>query len=237
MRLRHKAFSILAACLFLLIAAVQAAAGQCRVLRVVDGDTVVIFYEGKKEKVRLLCVNTPESVHPDPSRNVPMGKTSSDYTKKRLLGKEVGLQFEGRKRGNYGRLLAYVFVDGENFNLELVRQGLSPYYTKYGRSLSYDEEFREAERQAMQAGLGIWGDPELEKEYRRLKVKWEGRRPDTPPPASRAAAKYVASVRSKVFHLPDCKWAARINPGNLIEFSSREEAIGSGRRPCRTCNP
>jgi len=59
-----------------------------------------------------------------------MGKAASDYTKKRLKGKYVDLEFEGPIRGRYGRLLAYVFVDGVNFNLELVRQGLSPYYTK-----------------------------------------------------------------------------------------------------------
>jgi len=47
-------------------------AGQYKVIRVVDGDTIVIRYNGKYEKVRLLCVNTPESVHPDKKQNIPM---------------------------------------------------------------------------------------------------------------------------------------------------------------------
>ncbi len=47
-----------------------------------------------------------------------MGKAASDYTKKRLEGKYVDLEFEGAFRGRYGRLLAYVIVDGVNFNLE-----------------------------------------------------------------------------------------------------------------------
>jgi len=51
-----------------------AIAGQYKVTRVVDGDTIVIRYNGKFEKVRLLCVNTPESVHPDKKQNIPMGK-------------------------------------------------------------------------------------------------------------------------------------------------------------------
>jgi len=50
-----------------------------------------------------------------------------------------------KRRGNYGRLLAYVFGDGKNFNIELVSQGLSPHYTKYGLSQKYDQEFRERE--------------------------------------------------------------------------------------------
>ncbi len=51
--------------------------GEHKVLRVVDGDTIVVDYHGKKEKIRMLCVNTPESVHPDTRRNTPMGKKAS----------------------------------------------------------------------------------------------------------------------------------------------------------------
>jgi len=67
-------------------------AGQYKVLRVVDGDTIVITYQGTLEKVRMLCVNTPESVHPDEKQNIPMGKVASDYTKKRLKGRYVDLE-------------------------------------------------------------------------------------------------------------------------------------------------
>jgi len=157
---------------FLLILSTLSLAGQYKVIRVVDGDTIVVNYKGKNEKVRLLCVNTPESVHPDKKQNIPMGKVASDYTKKRLTGKYVDLEFEGPFRGRYGRLLAYVFVNGENFNLVLVRKGLSPYYTKYGLSQQYDQEFREAERYARKQKLGIWGDPKLTQKYLRLKSKW-----------------------------------------------------------------
>ena len=148
-------------------------AGQYKVIRIVDGDTIVIKYDGKYEKVRLLCVNTPESVHPDKKQNIPMGKVASKYTQKKLIGKYVNLEFEIKKiRGNYGRLLAYVFVDGQNLNLDLVRQGLSPYYTKYGKSEKHDSEFRAAEKQARKEELNIWGDPELTEKYLRLKSKW-----------------------------------------------------------------
>jgi micrococcal nuclease len=159
--------------LFFVVIPAIAIAGQYKVVRVVDGDTIVIRYNGKYEKVRMLCVNTPESVHPDKKQNIPMGKVASRYTQKKLIGKFVNLEFEIKKlRGNYGRLLAYVFVDGQNLNLDLVREGLSPYYTKYGKSEKYDSEFRAAEKQAHKEKLNIWGDPELTKKYLRLKSKW-----------------------------------------------------------------
>ena len=159
--------------LFFVIIPALAIAGQYKVVRVVDGDTIVVDSQGKHEKVSLLCVNTPESVHPDKKQNIPMGKVASKYTQKKLAGKYVKLEFEiSRPRGNYGRLLAYVFIDGQNFNLDLVRQGLLPYYTKYGKSQKYDAEFRSAEKQARKEKLNIWRDPDLTKKYLRLKSKW-----------------------------------------------------------------
>jgi len=111
---------------FLLILRVLLSAGQYRLIRVVDGDTIVVNYKGKPEKVRLLCVNTPKSVHLDKKQKIPMGEVASDFIKGRLEGEYVDLEFEGPFRGRYGRLLAYVFVDGVNFNLEMVKQGLGP---------------------------------------------------------------------------------------------------------------
>ena len=225
---------------FLLILPALSLAGQYRVIRIVDGDTIVINYRGEDEKVRLLRVNTPESVHPDKKQNIPMGKVASDYTKRRLEGKYVDLEFEGPFRGRYGRLLAYVIVDGVNFNLELVREGLSPYYIKYGLSEKYDKEFREAERYARKHELNIWGDPELTKKYLRLKSKWgQYRIKASSPPATiqKKQWKYVASKNSRVFHRFDCKWAKRVSPKNLIGFKDREEAVKSGRRACRSCRP
>jgi micrococcal nuclease len=110
-----------------LVLPMLAIAGQYQVIRVIDGDTIVIRYDGKFEKVRLLCVNTPESVHPDKKQNIPMGKIASNYTRKKLIdeyGQYIDLEFEiDRIRGNHGRLLAYVFVNGKNLNIDLVRQG------------------------------------------------------------------------------------------------------------------
>lgn len=49
--------------------------------------------------------------------------------------------------------------------------------------------------------------------------------------------KYVASKNSKVFHSPECRWAKRIKPENLVSYNNREDAIKAGRRPCKVCKP
>ena len=228
---------------FLVSFPILAIAGQHKVVRVVDGDTIVVDYYGKREKVRLLCVNTPESVHPDAKQNIPMGKVASNYAKKKLAGKYVDLEFEGsRRRGNYGRLLTYVFVDGQNFNLDLVKQGLSPYYTKYGRSQKYDHEFRSAEKSARKQKLNIWGDPELTQKYLRLKSKW-GQSSSVIPAVDHQksvqtdAGIYIGNKRSHKFHRQECRWAKKMTSVNKMFFQSRQNAINQGYVPCKVCKP
>lgn len=130
------------------------------VARVIDGDTLEVPIDGEFHRVRLRCVNTPESVHPDRTRNTPLGAEASGFTKRRLEGQQVRLLREpdGDERDRYGRLLAYVLIDGENFNVELVRKGYSKYETRYGRSKQYHSEFREAEKAAEAAGTGVWAE-------------------------------------------------------------------------------
>jgi micrococcal nuclease len=140
------------------------------ITRVIDGDTLEVTLEdGTVEKVRLLFVNTEESVHPDRKRNTAFGKETSDHVRELLTHESGGLpgflEFEdGRRRGRYGRLLSYVFPRDPsgtaNLNLYLVRQGYSPYYTLYGRSGRYHDEFEKAEAHARDRRLGIWSGRE-----------------------------------------------------------------------------
>ena len=153
--MKLKLFPILT--LFFIIIPGVVFADQYKVVRVVDGDTIVIRYNGKHEKVRLLCVNTPKSIHPDKKQSITMAEVAFRYTQKKLTGKYVDLEFESWLRGKYGDLFAYVFVDGKNINLELVRQGLSRYYIKYGQSKKYHNEFKVAQDLARREKLNIWG--------------------------------------------------------------------------------
>lgn len=211
--------------------------GQFKVIRIMDGHTILIKYQDTKEKIRLLYINPPESVHGDTKQNVPRGKVAWDYTRKRLSGKYIDLEFEeGRHRGTGGRLLAYVLVDGDNFNIELVRKGLTPYYTKYGPSTKYDKAFRLAEKYARKHKLNIWGDPTLTKKYLRLKSKWGQYNSATKKSRINATkVYYYGNMKLRILHKPTCIYFKCEHCKKV--FYSREEAIDAGYTPCKICEP
>lgn len=122
--------------------------------RVIDGDTIVVAIEDKQEKVRLIGVDTPETVHP--SKPVQyFGKEASEFTKKTVEGKRVRLEYDWQKRDKYGRLLAYVYLeDGTFINAEIIKQGYGFAYTKY--PFKYLEDFRKYERDARNNNRGLW---------------------------------------------------------------------------------
>src|ERR1700681_959253 len=92
------------------------------VIRTVDGDTVIVrFSDGREEKIRLLGADTPEVV--DPRKPVQcFGHIASAFTKQRLTGRRVSLELDAEPRDKYGRLLAYVIVDGHRYNDELLER-------------------------------------------------------------------------------------------------------------------
>lgn len=221
--------------LFLLIP-LTASATQTKVLKVIDGSTIQVLHNGRPEKVKLLKVDTPQSVYPDKKQIIPLGKAASEYTGKRLSGKFVKLEFEGEFTGRYGMLLAYVFVDGTNFNLELVSKGFSPYFTRYGKSKNYDKEFKIAERSARNKKLGIWRNPELAEKYLKLKSEWNRNRTDIKQfKAKKKVSVYHGNIKSKIFHKPSCKYFFCKNCKAV--FHSRDEAIAAGYIPCKDCRP
>ncbi len=131
----------------------------CKVVKIVDGDTVWIAAGGGKEKVRLLNVDTPETYV---KKNHPLGIKAKEFTRKLLKGKKVRLQKDPKQddRDKYGRLLRYLFTkeEGVSVNVEIVAAGWSAYYVKYGKSSLYHAGFLQAEKEARKAKLGIWGD-------------------------------------------------------------------------------
>lgn len=131
------------------------------VVRVVDGDTFVIEYEGKQEKVRLIGVDTPESVHPDEEKNTELGDEVSNYSKKILTGKEVLLEFDVEKRDKYGRLLAYVYLDGQMYNKILLEKGYAKIAT-YPPNVKYVEDFTKLQKEARENKQGLWEYMEVE---------------------------------------------------------------------------
>ncbi|EGK06980.1 thermonuclease family protein [Kroppenstedtia eburnea] len=125
-----------------------------RVIRVIDGDTAVIETGGKKEKVRFIGVNTPETNHPKIGVEY-YGKEASNYTKDRLDGKEVRLELDVEKRDRYGRLLAYLWMGDELFNATLVKEGYARIMT-VPPNVKYQETFLRLEREARKKDAGLW---------------------------------------------------------------------------------
>lgn len=124
------------------------------VTRVVDGDTIVI---DSGEKVRLILVNTPESVHSDESRNTEFGIIASKYTTKMLLNKTVYLETDVSDKDQYGRLLRYVYLeDGTFFNELLVREGYAQMVT-FPPDVKYKDIIYAAETYARENNKGLWG--------------------------------------------------------------------------------
>jgi micrococcal nuclease len=131
--------------------------GWVTVARVVDGDTIVV---DDAEKVRLKCVDTPETK--DTHKPVQcFGPEASKFTSESLLGKHIHLEFDPKDakihyQDFFGRILAYISLeDGTLFNLELVQEG-------YGRTMprypcSRKDEFKQAETEARAANRGLWG--------------------------------------------------------------------------------
>jgi len=131
--------------------------GPYNVIRVVDGDTIIVDLNGTEERVRLIGVDTPESVHPDKEKNVEYGRIASDYTKKMLEGKQVYLEFDVQERDQYGRLLAYVYLNGEMYNKILLEQGHAKVVT-YPPNVKYVDEFTTIQQQAREQRRGIWAE-------------------------------------------------------------------------------
>ena len=127
--------------------------------RVVDGDTVEISpaIDGIDE-VRLIGVDTPETSHPSYGEQ-PYGRQATSFAASRLGGGRVALEFDVERMDPYDRLLAYVWLPGDRmFNEALVRQGYAQVAT-FPPNVTYAERFRAAQREARQAGRGLWGLP------------------------------------------------------------------------------
>ncbi len=127
------------------------------VVRVVDGDTIIVRSEGIDERVRLIGLNTPESV--DPSRPVMCyGKEASAHMKAVLkAGDAVQLKRDVEARDRYDRLLAYVYraSDGLFVNLEMVQGGYANQY-RFPPNTAHEKQFSRAAASARGGGLGAW---------------------------------------------------------------------------------
>ena len=129
------------------------------VVKVIDGDTLSVDIDGKIEVLRLMGINTPETV--DPRKQVEcFGTEASAKAKKSLTGQRIRLEGDTTQgeRDKYDRLLGYVFLeDGRFFNDLMVREGYAYEYT-YSIPYKYQDQFNQAEQEARGNKRGLWAD-------------------------------------------------------------------------------
>ncbi len=137
--------------------------GNYEVIEVNDGDTVTVSMDGKKERIRMIGVDTPETQ--DPRKPVQcFGKASTNFTRQ-LIG-EQGVRLESdtlsSNRDRYNRLLRYVYTaDGKLVQEEIIREGYGFAYTSF--PFTESDNFKKLETEARQDNKGLWGlcQPEL----------------------------------------------------------------------------
>ena len=134
-------------------------------VRVVDGDTIIVMLDGARERVRFIGMDTPESVHPDADRNVAEGKIASDFLKEVFASSkgDLFLEYDVQPRDRYSRLLAYVWLDGLMLNETLLTEGYANVAT-FPPNTRYVDIFKQAEKEAREAERGLWKKPVEEAE-------------------------------------------------------------------------
>jgi len=127
-----------------------------QVVRVIDGDTIqVCCIARKREKVRYIGINTPETKHP--TKGVEYyGQEAAEANRKLVEDKTVILTFDVEQRDRYGRLLAYVFLeDGTFVNAWLVENGFAQVMT-VPPNVKHQDLFLKLQREARETGRGLW---------------------------------------------------------------------------------
>lgn len=176
---------------------------DAKVVRVVDGDTMKVSFTDngkvKEETIRLLLVDTPESV--DPEKPVqPFALDASNYAKTMLTGKDVQLELDVSERDKYGRLLCYLYIGDRMFNELLLENGYARVAYIYPPNVKYVDQFREIQKTAQQKALNIWSVENYAQEdgfhEGESKGKANAVSTSSPTPTSKSTAKSAVTYNS-----------------------------------------
>jgi len=130
--------------------------GPYEVVKVIDGDTIKLDIDDEITSVRLIGIDTPESVHPNKEKNVPEGKLAAEHTKSLAEDKYVYIEYGEEAHDRYGRVLAYVYIDENTMlNAKLVEDGYAEVYTLKPNN-KYEEYFLSLEEKAKNNNSGLW---------------------------------------------------------------------------------
>ncbi|MFZ4453798.1 thermonuclease family protein [Salibacterium aidingense] len=200
---------------------------EADILEVVDGDTIKVDMEkGGRETIRLLLVDTPETVHPDKPVQ-PYGAEASAFAKEYLPeNKNVTIEIDTSIRDDYDRFLAYIWVDGEMFNEKVIEEGLARVAYIIEPNTRYVDRLQQTEEKAREENRGIWS----EEGY----VTDEGFNPDAVQSGSCESPDIKGNHSSSgdyIYHTPDSPYYDETEAEEM--FCSEEEAEEAGFRPVR----
>lgn len=215
------------------------------VTKIVDGDTIDVNIDGKITRLRLIGMNTPETV--DPRKPVEcFGKEASAKAKELLLNKKVKLEADSSQDNidKYGRLLRYVSrEDGLFYNKWMIENGYAYEYT-YNTPYKYQTAFKNAQKQAEQSKLGLWSDNACKTSQNAI-LEPKTTTDITNPPAPQTTEKTgclikgnISSNEEKIYHLPGCQ---SYNKTQIDEskgerwFCTETEAQNAGWRKAGNC--
>lgn len=200
------------------------------VVSVIDGDTIKIDFEGKTQTVRYLLVDTPETNHPTIGKQ-PLGAEATAENKRIIDSGEVSIEFdEGGRYDDYDRLLAYIYVDGESVQEQMLASGLARVAYIYPPNTRYVEEFKEVEEQAKDKEIGIWKYENYATD-RGFNAAAYG---STAPSSSQSYEKKctikgnISRSGSKIYHMPGQSSYEQTNPEEW--FCTEQEAQDAGFR-------
>lgn len=209
-----------------------------KVTKVVDGDTINVQINGKDYKVRMIGVDTPETVHP--SKPVQFyGREASDYTKKNLTDKTVYLQKDVSDTDKYGRLLRYVWTAAPSsdnpseeeiiesmYNANLVKNGYAHAYT-YQPNSRYSDLFSKLQSSAREKNIGLW-NPDLEKKFNNGNSGEKNISTNSKKSSDATSNKIKGNKKSKIYHLPGSKTYSQVSEKNAVYFETEQDAIDAG---------
>jgi len=212
-----------------------------KVVRVIDGDTVVVKAGTEEHTVRLIGVDAAEA-HPsakldadasltkqDKETVLALGKKASDFMRKLCDDAACRLEYDKANadkgyRDAHGRLLVYLWVKDKQgkpllVNAYILAQGYARAITAYPFDKDYKDQFVRLQQEARVGRRGLWA--------KSIDLPW--------PKLSEAAL--VGNKNSKKYHRPDCSAVEKIAPDNRAEFDTGDAAQAAGYEPCKLCKP
>ncbi len=198
-----------------------------KVEKVVDGDTIKVRVDGKLETVRFLLVDTPESVHP--SKPVqPFSKEASNHTETMLEEADVQLELGIGERDKYGRLLAYVYADGQSVQESLLKKGFARVAYVFEPNTKYVDQYENIQKQAQKEGVGIWSLENYVQEEGYVSDNEEEKPQHKSQNEDCTIKGNISPSGDKIYHLESGRYYKVTKPE--LWFCTEKEAMDSGFR-------